>query len=111
MAEIIPLAIGLCGLTEQQMWTMTPAEISTSIEAHSREKMQTLRVFDRLVAGMSSLYCSAHGVENAKPADFLIFPPEPEKKSKSIVPVMGDSPEVMMQKLKIITVALGGTVT
>ena len=108
MADVIPLVIGLSNLTEDQMWTMTPAEIFARLNALSEQKLKDLRFFDLWNARHYTLYASAHGIEDAKVSDYLLFPAEPEK--KSAVPVMGDSPEVIGEKLKLLTTTMGGKV-
>jgi hypothetical protein len=105
MATGISRAIGL-GLTDAEMWTMTPAEIFEAIAARAQENTDNLRFFDTLNARFRALYAAAHGVKNATPADYLLLPPEPEEESD--VPVKGDSPEVILMKLNLLTASMGG---
>lgn len=73
MALLIPDAIGLCNLTEEQTWTMTPAEIMAKIEAKAGDRLDLLRSFDQLHADLLTFYVSAHGVKDATRDNYLIF--------------------------------------
>lgn len=110
MADIIPLAIGIGKLTIDQTYTMTPAEILEHIEAMSKQHRRDLEFFDLWNARHYSLYSAAHGVENTKPSDYLLFPKDEKEEKGSKVPVMGDSPEVIESKLKMLAVSMGGLV-
>lgn len=111
MAGLIPLAIGV-GIEESRTWSMTPAEIVEAIKARTRAAQDNLRFFDLQFGRALAYYASAHGVRNAKPADYLIIPQEKsDDERESKYPRKGDSPEMIMKKLKIFTASLGGKVT
>jgi hypothetical protein len=90
MAGTIPLAIGY-GLSDQETWTMTPAEIFEVIDNRARQRMRDLRGIDTLIAGVKSLYAAAHGVKDAVPADFRMFPDEPGKDDGSALDMTPDA--------------------
>ena len=99
MAELIPLVIGSCGIPEAKTWTMTPAELAETANAHAKYHMQDLRFFDTLAARYLSLYASAHGAKNPKPADFLILPPEPANTAKTAAQQQTPEQQAFMLKL------------
>lgn len=85
MAPVIPLAIGY-GLTYQEIDRMTPAEIIEIIDERGKRRIQDLHMIDILFAGAKSLYAAAHGVQDAVPADFRMFPDEKPENTPDMTP-------------------------
>jgi hypothetical protein len=86
MAKIIPRAIGLCNLTEDQTWVMTPGEILGKIEANGKDREDLLRFFDMLNAKSIAENRAVHGSEDECAAKYLILPPKEEETEDDVDP-------------------------
>jgi len=72
MADLISLAIGY-GLTDQETWTMTYAEIVEAIRCRAKQRHDDLSIIDLIVAGIKTLYATAHGVKDPNLEDYTVL--------------------------------------
>jgi len=66
------IAFGLCGLTVEQFWRMTPAELTTMAESKAKFRDMGQAFQDTLNGVLCSTIASAFGIKDLKPADFMI---------------------------------------
>lgn len=83
---------------------MTPNEFMEVFNAKRKHQRESREVADMLNARLCEIIAKCAGNTDVKLADFLIFPPEvsePEKRAE---------PDQLADRLKQLTIAMGGTV-
>lgn len=92
------MAFGLCGLTVEQFWKMTPAELTKMAESKVKFRDIDHSFYDGLNGVLCSTLAVLHGNKDTKPADFMIT----RREIENIVNV-----EAIDQKMRA-WVAMGG---
>lgn len=66
------IAFGLCGLTVEQFWKMTPVELTTMAESKAKFRDMGQAFQDTLNGVLCSTIASVFGIKDTKPVDFMI---------------------------------------
>ena len=83
----------------------TPAEFEIFFKARCSARNENLYALDTMNALLCTVIAACAG-NKSKPEDFMTL----KRQESPKVPVMGDSPETIRQKLELLTLSMGGTV-